>query len=311
MYIDPAARSFLAELENSSEPAPETIAEQRVAFSALWRSMAPPAPDVHEIVTLTIPVESGSIDCLVYRPRASSAALPAVIFFHGGGGITLSPEDFDATSRMLALDADCVVIVPRYRQAPEHPFPTPLEDCSATHSWVGAHAGEFGIDPDRIAVAGDSAGGYLAAAVCQEAKRHRQRGPLAQILLYPMLDMAGAAPSRFDRAYFVTEEALKRTVDLHFGDAVLDPRASPLREPDLTALPPALLITTDLDPLVDEGRAYAHRLRAAGIPVSYFCYEGQVHGFFSFGGRMEEGNRCVAHVASYLRHAFDRFLPAR
>lgn len=311
MYIDPAARSFLAELENNSGPAPETIGEQRAAFSALWRSMAPPAPDVHAIQNHAIAVESGRIDCLVYRPRAAAAALPAVLFFHGGGGIMLSPEDFDATSRVLALAADCVVIVPRYRQAPEHPFPKPLEDCLAAYGWVRARCEELGIDPERIAVAGDSAGGYLAAAVCQEAKRHGQKGPLAQILLYPMLDMAGAAPSRYDRAYFVTEAALKHTVDLHFGDAVLDPRASPLREPDLSGLPPTLLITTDLDPLVDEGRAYSHRLRAAGVAVSYFCYEGQIHGFFSFGGRMEEGNRCVAHVASYLRHAFDRFAPDR
>ena len=128
--------------------------------------------------------------------------------------------------------------------------------------------------------------------------------PIAQVLVYPMLDMAGAAPSRFDREAFVSHESLLGTIAMHFGENVLDPRASPLREPDLSGLPPSMIISVDTDPLIDEARAYAHRLRAAQVATSYFCYEGQVHGFFSFGGAMDEGNRCVTHIAGWLRDAF-------
>jgi len=302
-FIDPQARAFLDRMA-AAPPPPADLGAQREGFSALWRSMAPAVPPNVDFVHRSIPAGDCEIDCLVYTPVGAESGLPVILFLHGGGGIMLSPEDFDATSRLLADQTGAVVVAPRYRLAPEHPFPQPLDDCGTVYRWLVANVAQWGGDPARIAVAGDSAGGYLAAAVVQDAKRHGQRLPLAQVLLYPMLDMAGASPSRHDRAWFVTDAALKSTIAMHFGDAVLDPRASPLREPDLEGLPPALVIVTDLDPLMDEGRAYAIRLRNAGVPVSYFCYEGQIHGFFSFGGAMEEGNRCVAHVSSWLRHAF-------
>lgn len=303
-FIDPAAKAFLDALAMAPPP-PEDLAEQRTGFSALWRSMEPAAPETVTLESKSVPAAAHEIECLVYRPHEAKERLACVLFYHGGGGIMLSPEDFDATSRMLADQVGAAVVVPRYRLAPENPFPAPLDDCVAVYRWIIEHGQDWNVDASRVAVCGDSAGGYLAAAVAQEARRHDLAMPVAQVLLYPMLDMAGASPSRYDRAYFVTDAALKGTIALHFGDAVLDPRASPLREPDLAGLPPTLIITTDLDPLIDEGRAYALRLRTAGVPVSYFCYEGQIHGFFSFGGAMPEGNRCVAHVASWLRLALN------
>jgi acetyl esterase len=301
-FIHPQAQVFLESLA-AAPPPPEDLDAQRQGFSALWRSMAPVAPDSVSIDHRPVHVQDHEIECLVYRPKDAEPDLPVVLFLHGGGGIMLSPEDFDATSRMLAEQVGALVVVPRYRLAPEHPFPQPLDDCIEVYRWLVSNAAEWSGDAKRIAVVGDSAGGYLAAAVTQEARRKGFRSPVAQVLIYPMLDMAGASPSRFDRAAIVTHEALLDTIALHFGDHVLDPRASPLREPDLAHLPPAMIITVDTDPLIDEARAYTHRLRAAGVPVSYFCYEGQVHGFFSFGGAMDEGNRCVAHVASWLRLA--------
>lgn len=301
-FIHPQAKAFLETLA-AAPPPPADLDAQRQGFSALWRSMAPVAPN--SVVAEQMSVHSGDhkIECLVYRPREEALALPVVLFLHGGGGVMLSPEDFDATSRMLAEQVGALVVVPRYRLAPEYPFPQPLDDCVDVYRWLLSNATDWGGDATRIAVAGDSAGGYLAAALSQDARRSGLRSPVAQVLIYPMLDMAGASPSRFDRAAFVTHEALLDTIALHFGDHILDPRASPLREPDLAGLPPAMIITVDTDPLIDEARSYTHRLRAAGVSVSYFCYEGQVHGFFSFGGSMEEGNRCVAHVASWLRLA--------
>lgn len=305
-YVDPQVAAFLARMTPSVDapPPPSTLEETRAAFSRLWRELGPDPVPVHAVRRIEIPGPRGPVECLVYVPRDAVDALPLTVFFHGGGCVTLSPEDFAATSTALALEADCIVVVPRFRQAPEHPFPAPLEDCYAVLAWLQLHAATLGADPARIAVAGDSGGGYLAAAVCLEARRLGTAQPLCQVLLYPMTDMASKSPSRVSLDYWVNDERLAGVIALHVGEHALDPRASPLRAPDLAGLAPALVLTTSLDPLRDEGRAYAERLRIAGVPVSYFCYEGMVHGFFSFGRVIEEGNRAVVHVAGWLRHAF-------
>lgn len=307
MYIHPQTQAFLDMLAAGAKdnPPPATMAEQRQAFSGLWQAMAAPLPGGVECQSHNLTLDGRAVEALVYRPTAAGGPLPILIFYHGGGCATLSPEDFDATSRSLALDAHCIVVVPRFRQAPEHPFPAPLEDSFLAYRWLLSHGADLGGD-GRLAIAGDSGGGYLAAAVAQEAKRHGLAQPAVQILIYPMLDMASAAPSRYTKAYFVTDAALKGVIALHVGDQVLDPRASPLREPDLAGLAPAVVISTDLDPLMDEARAYVDRLRAAGVDASYFVYEGMVHGFFSFGGRIDEGNDAVQHVAGALRARFRR-----
>lgn len=304
-YVDPQVQAFLAQMAGGGPP-PATLAEQRAGFSALWRQLGPDPVTVHSTERLAVPGPRGTIECLVYRPRASAEPLPVLLFLHGGGCVTLSPEDFASTSTVLAVDADCIVVVPRFRQAPEHPFPAPLEDCDAVLAWLQANAPRLAGDPARIAIAGDSAGGYLAAAACLEARERGRAQPIAQVLVYPMTDMASKSPSRVALDYWVNDERLAGVIALHVGDRVLDPRASPLRAASLAGLAPALVLTTSLDPLRDEGRAYAERLRAAGVPVSYFCYEGMVHGFFSFGRVIEEGNRAVQHVAGHLRHAFRR-----
>ena len=306
-YVDPQVQSFLDSMAASTDEPPTvqpSIEEQRAAFSALWQSLAPPVTEVLSRREIAVPGPRGDIRCLVYAPRPSDDPLPVLVFYHGGGCCTLSPEDFEATSTALAKDADCVVVVPAFRQAPEHPFPAPLEDAYAVYRWLRENAAQLGGDGRNIAVCGDSGGGYLAAAVCLEAKRDQVPQPVIQVLIYPMIDMAGKSPSRVSRDYFVNDAALAGVIALHCGDAVLDPRASPIRAADHSGLAPSLVITTSLDPLEDEGRAYAEKLRAAGVRVSHFSYEGMVHGFFSFGGVIDEGNRAVQHVAGALRDAF-------
>ena len=306
-YVDPQVQSFLDSMTASTDEQPTvqpSIDEQRAAFSTLWQSLAPPVTEVASRREVSVPGPRGDVRCLVYAPRTSDDPLPVLVFYHGGGCCTLSPEDFEATSTALAKDADCLVVVPAFRQAPEHPFPAPLEDAYAVYRWLGENAAQLGGDPSNIAVCGDSGGGYLAAAACLEAKRDQVPQPVIQILIYPMIDMAGKSPSRVSRDYFVNDAALTGVIALHCGDAVLDPRASPIRAADHSGLAPSLVITTSLDPLEDEGRAYAEKLRAAGVRVSHFSYEGMVHGFFSFGGVIDEGNRAVQHVAGALRDAF-------
>lgn len=298
-FIEKSSQDLLDQLAAAGPP-PDDLAQQRVGFSALWKSLSPAAPSVARYET----IEIAGVECLVYWPQSGGTDLPLVVFYHGGGGVMLTPEDFDPTSRMIANKAGVIVVVPRYRQAPEHPFPAPLKDCFAVYTSLAEQPAQIEGAGAKLAIVGDSAGGYLAAAVAQEAKRHKVKLPLGQVLIYPMLDMASYSPSRFENAYFTTHEAIEGTVALHFGDQVLDPRASPLREPDLSGLPETMIIASDIDCLFDEARAYAHRLRAASVPCSFFVYEGQVHGFFSFGATMPEGNRCVTHVAGWLRDTF-------
>jgi len=244
---------------------------------------------------------------VAYTPRAATELLPVLLYCHGGGCVTLSPEDFAATSTRLAVDADCIVIVPRFRQAPEHPFPAPLEDCFAAYEWLLLNAATFGGDMRRVVISGDSGGGYLAAAVCLEARRAAIPQPIGQVLIYPMLDMAAVTPSRRSLDYWVNEERLAGVIATHVGDQVLDPRASPLRALDHRGLAPAIVFTAGLDPLRDEGRAYVDTLRRAGVDATHFDYEGMVHGFFSFGAAIDQGNLAVQHVAGVLRHLFRNF----
>ena len=275
-------------------------------FSELWRSLASePAAGV-EMRHATFNGSTGDIPALVYRPAGVSAALPVLLFLHGGGCCTLRPEDFHSTSTWLAKAAEAVVVVPAFRQAPEDPFPAPLDDCVAVYRQLLDDPGQVGGDRERIAVAGDSGGGYLAAALCLDAKEQGLRQPLVQILIYPMLDMAAKTPSRVDRDYFLNDEGLAGVIAMHAGSDLLNPRVSPLRAADLSGLARAVVLSTDLDPLEDEARAYVHRLRRAGVDASWFVYEGMIHGFFSFGGIIDEGIDAVEHVAAVLRAAWRR-----
>lgn len=306
MYIDPQVQAFLDQLAANPGPKPHEmpIEVTREGFSAFWRQMNPPPRAMAAIEEVVVDGPRGPIPLRVYVPRRTEAPLPVLVFFHGGGCCLLSPEDFDGTSTALAAEADCIVVAPRFRQAPEHPFPAPLEDCAATYAWLLDNAGRLGGDPARIALAGDSGGGYLTAAVTLEAKRLGLPQPVYQVLIYPMVDMAARTSSRITKRYFLDDDGLQWVIGMHAGSAVLDPRASPLRAKDHSGLAPAMILACDMDPLADECRAYADVLRRAGVPTSFHCYEGVIHGFFSFGGVIDQGNLAVQHVAGALRHAF-------
>lgn len=301
MYVDSQVKAFLDSIPKADGTA--DITAQRQAFSALWQSLAPAPPEGVECSAIAFRGPAGDIPALAYRPVGSDERLPTLLFLHGGGCVTLRPEDFDATSRWLAHSASANVIVPAYRQAPEDPFPAPLEDCFAVYSALVGED-ERVVGNGQLAVAGDSAGGYLAAAVCLEARNTNLVQPDLQVLIYPMLDMASKTPSRVGRSYFISDDALAGVIDIHCGAHILDPRASPLRAEDVSGLARAVVITTDLDPLEDEAIAYVTRLRLAGNAASHFSYQGMIHGFFSFGGIIDEGNAAVQHVAGLLRAAW-------
>jgi acetyl esterase len=247
----------------------------------------------------------GPLRARVYVPKSAPAAdAPGLVFFHGGGWVVGSIESHDSLCRALASLAGVVVVSVEYRLAPEHPFPAPPRDAIAATRWVLGNAALLGIDAHRVAVGGDSAGGNLAAVVAQ-ALRADARRPAFQLLVYPATDMTRALPSQamFREGFFLSRAAS----DWYLGHYLPDPAdatkplASPLFAADLSRLPPALVLTAGFDPLRDEGRAYAEKMRSAGVEVEHVCTPGQMHGFVSLGGALRDGARAVELAASRLR----------
>lgn len=259
---------------------------------------------VADVSDRTVAGPAGEIPVRVYRP-AGDGPFPAVVYFHGGGWVIGSIDVADAPCRSLANAAGAVVVSVGYRKAPEHVFPAAPEDCYAATAWVVEHAAELGVDPAAVAVAGDSAGGNLAAAVTLMA-RDRGGPTLAyQLLIYPAVDAGGEYASRVENGegYLLTKNAM----DWFYGhylaspDQIEEPYASPIRAADHTGLPPAIVITAGYDPLCDEGNAYAETLRAAGVPVRHLTNPSMIHGFWWMLGVVGHTRGVYDEVASVLR----------
>jgi acetyl esterase len=291
----------------ASQPQPDTpptLDEVRAGASGGHLSLCPPAVEMASIDELAIPGPNGDVRCLVNRPRESDAGLPGLIYFHGGGLMLLGADEFQPLATELAAAADCVVVNVDYRLAPEHPFPQPLDDAVAVYRWCIDHAAEIGGDASRIAVGGDSAGGYLATALCLDAKADGLPQPVHQLLVYPDVDGANRSESMVTIDAFVNLPMIASMHAAHAGDDLTNPRVSPIHADDHSGLAPATILAASYDPLVDQGRAYAAVLRASGVPVDYSVYDGTIHAFFTMGGAVDVANRAVADAASALRAAF-------
>jgi acetyl esterase len=285
--VDPSIAAALAMLESAGVPpmyegTPEAGRASFLALTAGARTPEQLVP-VASSEDSTVPGAAGDLRARVYRPEGDGP-FPTVVFFHGGGWVIGDLDTHDNQARSVCRGARAVVVSVDYRLAPEHPFPAAADDAVAAARYVAAHLGEFGGD-DRLAVAGDSAGGNLAAVAAQQLDADRT--PVAaQFLIYPAVDSAGEYPSRVENAkgYFLEQP----TMDWFYGhyagswEDAADPRLSPLHA-DLTGLAPALVVTAEFDPLRDEGEAYAEKLRAAGVRVEQQRYDGMIHGFFDMG----------------------------
>jgi len=270
--------------------------EQRVIADAETRFLAVgPRRPVH-----TEDRTADGIPVRLYVPEGANDEGPLLVFFHGGGWVQRSIASHDASVRLLAHLSGIRIVSVEYRRAPEHPFPTPVDDALAAYTHIATHAGAYGADPTRIGVGGDSAGGNLAAGVALTADPR----PAFQWLLYPAVDAVNRHPSAkaFATGFYLTEAAMDKYIDLYLPDRDrrADPRASPLLAADLSAMPPAYVAIAAADPLRDEGEAYAQRLRDAGVPAVTQRF-GQLHGFFNVTV-MRSAREAVAVTAGALRH---------
>jgi acetyl esterase len=305
MSVHPQVQALLERVARSPLPPYHSVSPfvARRIYRDTRAALAPKAPELPEVRLLAFP----DYAMRVYRP-VRGETLPALVYFHGGGWTIGDLDTHDVLCRSLALGARCAVFSVDYRLAPEQPFPAAVEDCLAATRYIAEHAAELKVRD--IAVGGDSAGGNLAATVALTARDAGGPRLAFQLLIYPATDQRCATPSheRNAQGYLLTRDAIQ-----YFRRAYLpnekdwsDWRASPLLAKSHANLPPALVITAGYDPLLDEGRAYAERLRAAGVEVDYRDYADMVHGFVLFGGVLDSANAALAECCAALRRAFQR-----
>jgi len=309
MPLDPDAQTLLDMVRAANRPAFETVgaAEARLLYMAGRRVLAPEPMPVAETLDMTMPGPGGPIPLRLYRPSADDR-LPVLVFFHGGGWVVGDIETHDTVCRHLANRAECAVISVDYRLAPEHKFPAAVEDSYAAALWVADNAAALGVDPARLAVGGDSAGGNLAAAVSLMARDAGAPRICYQLLIYPATDAAMRHDSiaRFAEGYVLTRSTMRWFYEqyLRSPDDAADWRVSPLVAPDLAGLPPALVLTAGYDPLCDEGDAYAASLAAAGVPVEHRRFAGQIHGFATNGKIIRAAESALDAAAAALKQAW-------
>jgi acetyl esterase len=302
--LDPEMQ-LLLRLQHLEGPAAETVSISRgrriiVASSRL----AGGNPPIGAVTDRTIDGPAGPLRLRFYTPRGLSGRSPALLFFHGGGWIYGDLESHDATCRFLAEEAQVRVVAVDYRLAPEAPFPAAVDDSMAAWDWIVEHAQGLGIDPTRIAVGGDSAGGNLAAVVAQQAVKAGGPSPAFQLLIYPATDFAVRAPSRttYAQGFLLTQAFMDLAEENYLvgGEDRSDPRLSPLHG-DVAGVAPAYVVTAGFDPLLDEGDAYADKLRAAGVRVEHVTEDGLIHGFVNMVSMGRTAPQAVRRAAAALQ----------
>ena len=311
MALDPQAQEVINLVIKSGRPAYNTLSpkEARQLFRETRPASTPTPAEIGAVRDINAEGPGGPIPLRVYRPAGvpPGTALPVLVYYHGGGWVIGDLDTHDVQCRQITAEAGITVVAVDYRLAPEHKFPAAADDAWAATRWVVAHAGELGVDAGRLAVAGDSAGGNLAAVVALMARDARGPAIALQVLIYPVTDVGAESQSYGDFAegYMLTRDGMRWFTNHYLKSPAeaKDWRVSPLRAASLAKLPPALVITAGFDPLRDEGVAYARRLTEAGVQVDYVNYGGMIHGFMPMGRLIATGSRATSHVAVSLRQA--------
>ena len=305
--LDPQTAALLEQLDAGVSPPSWTLSAEtgRQLLEDLFGEA--PGAEVADTTDTEIQGPNGSIPLRIYEPATGEPPYRLLVYLHGGGWVRGSVEAYDPMIRRLANESESLVVAPDYRRAPEHPFPTPFEDCYRTAEWAAAHAEDILGDPDRLAIGGDSVGGNFTAAITHAAKDRDGPEFDHQVLIYPAVN----APriNWFDsyeengHGYFLEIESVEYYVDQYlqqaadFGNAY----ALPLRAKDFAGLPDATVLTAGFDILRDEGLAYADRLEEAGVPVDHLHYEGQIHGFVNLGHYIDEAETAIDDLGASIR----------
>ncbi|MEW2482474.1 alpha/beta hydrolase [Mycobacterium sp. NPDC049093] len=290
----------------SGRPAPQPWEMPIAAYRQAGEKLVTLAGDVDNRCTVddfTVPVREGVVTARCYRPPVAAPALPAVVYLHGGAFVRGSLDTHDRLCRKLCVRGELTVISVAYRLAPEDQFPRAHDDAADAYAWVSEHAEELGIDPEALAVAGDSSGGALAASI---ALASREQGPpvKAQGLLCPALDatMSGDSVERYKDGPFLTRAALEWAYDMYVPE--LDDRRSSLASPLLTQhlvdAPPAVIVSAQIDPVADDAHRYGARLAAAGVKVQTHEYKGMPHSFPLLAGVLDDGDHAITVFARAL-----------
>lgn len=307
-WVEPDTAALLRRMATDfgGGPAEPTIEQRRENLERAAMLYGPDPVSVRDRQEQRIGGPAGDLIVHVYWPETRDTNLPVLLHIHGGGWALGGPTAYERVARNYCIAGSCVVIDVDYRRAPEHKHPAALEDCMAALEWAYSHAVALGGDPQRIVIAGDSAGGHLAALIAQ-----RTDVPLAgQILVYPVCAARsnGDTASRHllgDGRYFLAESDICRAEREYFPD--LSENEAVANSPMLASasilesMPSTLIVTASLDPLVDEGARYAERLAATGIDIQYECVEGTIHGFILFAGHITLGQKQIRKIGRWIR----------
>jgi len=287
---------------------PHSVDEARAAYNAKRIGELGDAPSIARTDDVKLALATRTLRARRYLPEGCEAPGPVLVYLHGGGWVFGDLDTHDTICRRLAAGSGCAVLSLDYRLAPENPFPAALDDVIETIQWLGTHGPEFGLDPRRAAIGGDSAGGNLAAAASLALRYSDGPKPLFQLLLYPALDFTMERPSHreFGQGYLLDSDFQRQCHELYLGGADRrDWRISPLLAEHVTGVPPTFVLTASHDPLRDEAEAYAARLVAAGVPVTVYRVPGQVHAFMAMDGVMSivapTARLLAQHLALALR----------
>jgi len=296
------------------DPQAETLLQAMAAAGVLLDTSLPVADQrrlldsrtVFRAEDSTLPGAAGPIPVRIFLPPGPRP-LPVLVYFHGGGWVIGSLDGYDSRCRLLAEWGGCAVVSVDYRMAPEYPFPAAVDDAYAATCWIAEHAPDFGGDPRRVAVGGDSAGGNLATVVAMLARDKGGPRLTFQCLVYPVTDTDTETRSYMENAvgYNLTRDAMRWFIEQYVPDPAQrkNPLVAPLRSADLSRLPPALVITAEYDPLRDEGEAYAFALEKAGVKVELRRYDGMFHGFWGMSAVLDQGKQAIQDAGVALRCA--------
>lgn len=307
--LDPHFQFLAAGARNMPPMSSLSPADARAASAGGLAMMAGKPEAGVRIETLTVPGADGERPARAYRPENQDSAAPLLVFAHFGGGVIGDLDTSHAFCAILARLARCAVLSVDYRLAPEHRFPAGLDDTLAAYRWARDNTARFGAPVGAVAIGGDSMGGNFAAIIAQDLKAAGEAQPAYQLLIYPAVDVASETPSMttYADAYPLSRDTMSWFMGHYMGpsDDPAAPRLSPIRAEDLAGLAPAIVVTAGFDPLVDQGEAYARRLKASGVPTVYRCYDALAHGFTAFTGAVPAADVACREIAGLVRKAIE------